>query len=319
MRASGSSARGSVVEASVVRESLRQGQGLDGVLGAGDEVRGYRIARVLRAGQANNVYQGFDRSGREVAIKEYFPRKLARRLASGRISVPTERAKLQFEEGVKAFISEAATMASIKSRLIAKFVGVFRENGTAYLVTVMEPGQTLEEWFRSLRTKKLYPTESDVRLVFWTLLHAVEAVHRYGYLHLDIKPSNVVLREESRSVLLDLGGARRFPHEPDAKAALVWNYTPGFAALEQHLERSTALCPATDIYGVGASIMYCMTGKIPPVAIDRLQEDRIGDLIDRCHMRYSSDLIGIVERCMRVSLDDRADNIRVVQSAVAAR
>lgn len=291
----------------------------EGLLALDTVVRGYRIARVIRAGQSNNVYVGISPSGQEVAIKEYFPRKFARRLPSGRIGVPDERSKIQFEAGVKGFVNEAIALAEIQSDLLAQYVAAFRENGTAYLMTVMEPGETLESYARGLIRSGQYPNESDLRLIFWSLLHAVQEMHEKNFLHLDIKPSNVVMRDEFTPILIDLGGARRWPHDPSKHPVSVSNYTPGFAAPEQHLEKSHELGPGTDIYGIGASIIYCMTGKIPPLGIDRLKNDQIGDLIKRCQTRYSQHLIDIVEGCLRPSMKDRSPNIKDLQNVIASR
>lgn len=291
----------------------------EGLLPPDSVVRGYRIARVIRAGQSNNVYVGISPSGQEVAIKEYFPRKFARRLPSGRIGVPTEKSKIQFEAGVKGFVNEAIALAEIKSDLLAHYVAAFRENGTAYLMTVMESGETLESWARRLIRSGEYPKEADLRLIFWSLLHAVQVMHERGFLHLDIKPSNVVMRDEFTPILIDLGGARRYPYDPEKHTVSVSNYTPGFAAPEQHQERSLELGPSTDIYGIGASIIYCMTGKIPPLGIDRLKNDTISELFKRCQSRYSQHLIDIVEGCLKTSMNDRSSNIRELQNVISSR
>lgn len=291
----------------------------EGLLPPDTIVRGYRVARVLRAGQSNNVYVGVSPTGQEVAIKEYFPRRFSRRLASGRIGVPTRDSQARFEAGVKGFVNEAIALAEIKSDLLARYVVAFRENGTAYLMTVMEPGETLETWARRLIRLGTYPNESDLRLIFWCLLHAVQVMHDRGFLHLDIKPSNVVMRDEFTPVLIDLGGARRFPFNPGIHHVSVSNYTPGFAAPEQHQEKSHDLCPATDIYGIGASIVYCMSGRIPPLGLERLQTDSLSDLLKKCEARYSREFVEIVEGCLRVELGQRSSNIKILQNVIASR
>lgn len=291
----------------------------EGLLAPDNVVRGYVITRVIRSGQSNNVYAAISPSGQEVAVKEYFPRKLARRLPSGRLGVPNEKSKIQFESGVKGFVNEAIALAEIQSELLAQYVAAFRDNGTAYLVTALEPGETLEQWARRLIRSRVFPSEGDLRYIFWSLLHAVQVMHERGFLHLDIKPSNVMMRDENTPILIDLGGARRFPHSSANDVISVSNYTPGFAAPEQHAEMLTLFCPATDIYGVGSSILYCMTGKIPPLASERKKIENIEEYLARCTGRYSQQLIQVVGQCMEMDLQTRCGNIKDLQNIISSQ
>lgn len=291
----------------------------EGLLSPDTIVGGYRIVRVIRSGQSNNVYAAISPSGQEVALKEYFPRKVARRLPSGRIGVPNEKSKLQFESGVKGFVNEAIALAEIKSELLAQYVAAFRENGTAYIITVLEPGETLEQWARRSIKAGKYPNEADLRFIFWSLLHAVQVMHDRGFLHLDIKPSNVMMRDENTPILIDLGGARRFPHTPSLNPISVSNYTPGFAAPEQHAERQDLFCPATDIYGIGSSILYCMVGKVPPQASERKKADTLSELIARCKSEYSPQLIRVVSECMAMDMSIRTGNVRNLQNVISSQ
>jgi hypothetical protein len=295
----------------------RTPQPTEGLLPIGAVVQGYKITRLMRAGQSNNVYVATSPTGLEVAIKEYFPRKLAKRLPSGRIGVVSEKIKTQFDSGVKGFVNEAIALAEIKSDLLATYVAAFRDKGTAYIITALEPGETLELWARKQLKSGKYPKEADLRFVFWALLHAVQVMHDRGFLHLDIKPSNVMMRDENTPILIDLGGARRYPFVNSAIS--VSNYTPGFAAPEQHAELHQQLCPATDIYGIGSSILYCMTGKIPPLAADRAANDSFPEYIKRCNGRYTEQLIQIVTRCMAVKIDERYDCVKDLQNLISSQ
>lgn len=305
--------------ASPVPAETRRDPLAEGLLAPESVVRGYTILRVIRSGQSNNVYAGLSPSGQEVAIKEYFPRRLARRLPSGRLGVPNEKSKMQFESGVKGFVNEAIALAEIKSDLLAQYVAAFRENGTAYLITALEPGETLEQWARRIIKGGRFPSESDLRFIFWALLHAVQVMHDKGFLHLDIKPSNVMMRDEDTPILIDLGGARRYPRATSGEAISVSNYTPGFAAPEQHAEKHDELCPATDIYGVGASILYCMTGKIPPLASERRKADTLVEMTSRCKGRYSDQLINVVSECMSLDLEARRHNVKDLQNVISSQ
>lgn len=288
----------------------------EGLLLPGANIKGYYIVRIIRSGQSNNVYAAIAPDGREVAIKEYFPRRLAKRMPSGRLGVANEKIKTQFENGVRGFISEAVALAEIRSDLLARYVAAFRENGTAYLVTALEPGDTLEGWSRGIFKSKHRPSEGDLRYIFWTLLNAVQVMHERGFLHLDIKPSNVIMRDVNTPILIDLGGARRYPYTGNETMSAS-NYTPGFAAPEQHAEKLMSFGPCTDIYGIGSSILYCMTGKIPPLASDRVIKDSIEEMFDRCSGHYSSQLIAIVRGCLAVPVDARFGNVKDLQNLIS--
>jgi hypothetical protein len=162
------------------------------------------------------------------------------------------------------------------------------------------------------------PDEADLRLIFWTLLNAVQVMHERGFLHLDIKPSNVIMRDENTPILIDLGGARRFP-PTQAEAVSVSNYTPGFAAPEQHADKTSVFGPCTDIYGVGASILYCMTGKVPPVAVDRLERDSVEVMLVRCKDHYSPQFISVVKGCLSVAIQKRFQSVKELQNLIASQ
>lgn len=290
----------------------------EGLLLPGAVVKGYQIESTMRSGTSNNVYVAVSPDGTRVALKEYFPRRLARRMPNGRLGVASEEIKQQFESGVKAFINEAVVLAKIRSDLLARYETAFRDNGTAYIATVLEPGVTLEVWTRETMKAGRRPQEADLRLIFWTLLNAVRVMHDQGFLHLDIKPSNVVMRDENTPILIDLGGARKYPSDL-SEAVSASNYTPGFAAPEQHADRTELFAPRTDIYGVGASILYCMCGKVPPIAPGRLEADGVDDLLASCSEYYTPQFTGIVKGCLALPINERFQQIKPLQNMIGSQ
>ena len=117
-----------------------------------------------------------------------------------------------------------------------------------------ERGRTLQE---HIQKHKGEIRESFIRTVFARLLNGLREVHTHKLLHLDIKPSNVYLRNDGQPVLIDFGAARQTLSidTPLLKPM----YTPGFAAPEQYNNtRRELLGPWTDIYSIGASMYACM-------------------------------------------------------------
>ncbi|MCB9676784.1 MAG: serine/threonine-protein kinase PknK [Alphaproteobacteria bacterium] len=115
-------------------------------------------------------------------------------------------------------------------------------------------GTMMDEW------SKDQPPENIVGIAF-ELLEALEHLHAHGVVHGDLKPSNVIVDTDGRARLLDLGVAT-LPGEDVAG----FRGTLGYAAPE--LLRGKAPTKETDVYGLGALLYTCLTGRTPFVAPD---------------------------------------------------
>jgi serine/threonine protein kinase len=95
---------------------------------------------------------------------------------------------------------------------------------------------------------------------------ALDVVHKAGYLHRDIKPDNIIVCGDGRVVLVDFGAARSFMAGRTGRMTVI--LTPGFAPLEQYAEQAKRGA-YTDIYALGATLYYLLTGEVPISAPDR--------------------------------------------------
>jgi len=99
----------------------------------------------------------------------------------------------------------------------------------------------------------------DAALLGRQLVSVLGYLHRHGWVHLDVKPDNVVV-QEGRAVLIDLGLATR--PGPIERAM----GTDGYAAPEQ--DTGGVVSPATDVWGLGATLVECVTGHAPGRSAD---------------------------------------------------
>jgi parallel beta-helix repeat protein len=95
---------------------------------------------------------------------------------------------------------------------------------------------------------------------------ALDVVHKAGYLHRDIKPDNIIVCGDGRVVLVDFGAARSFMAGKTGKMTVI--LTPGFAPYEQYATMAR-FGPTLDIYALGATLYYLLTGEVPISAPDR--------------------------------------------------
>ncbi|BAU47835.1 hypothetical protein SVA_1260 [Sulfurifustis variabilis] len=222
----------------------------------------YAIEAVLGQGGFGITYRARDtRLGAQVAIKEYFPQVYAVRTEKSTI-VPGPGADLEnYRWGLTEFLKEAQALAKFKHPHIVRVLRFLEANGTAYTIMEYEEGQTLSSY---LAQHGGVLDEASLLRVFLPVLSGLEAVHEAGLLHLDIKPDNIYLRANEQPMLIDFGSSRQMRGEASQKITL----TPGYCALEQYPGHGE-VGPWSDVYGIGAALYRCMTGKGPVDALER--------------------------------------------------
>ena len=127
-------------------------------------------------------------------------------------------------------------------------------------------GETLAE----LLTRRGILAEDELKALLFPILDGLAEVHRVGYLHRDVKPSNIILREDGSPVILDFGSARQaLSARSRSVTSLV---TPGYAPIEQYSSRGNQ-GPWTDIYATAAVAYRALTGLSPKPAPERVFDD----------------------------------------------
>ena len=100
----------------------------------------------------------------------------------------------------------------------------------------------------------------------------MEQVHQAGLVHRDISPDNLMLTPDGKVKILDLGAAKDLSVNNGASSMQVAK--GGFSPFEQYTQRGSS-GPWTDVYAMAATVYFTLTGKLPPVATDRVVEDTI--------------------------------------------
>lgn len=146
------------------------------------------------------------------------------------------------------------------------------------------------------------------------LLDGLEVIHKSGYLHRDIKPPNIFIRDDGTPVLIDFGSARM---NLDPSKELTAILSPGFAPLEQY-HANGKQGPWTDIYAFGGVLYWLVTGRKPVEAVGRVREDTqkpaasIGD-----RSRYSAELLTAIDWALKSNESERPQSVPEFRSALS--
>jgi Protein kinase domain len=241
----------------------------------------YRVSGLLGAGAFGITYLARDTHlDKDVAIKEYLPSAFAARAADGSVVPITPQQEQDYRWGLERFSQEARTLARFSHPNIVRVNRYFEANGTGCMVMDYERGESLKAFVRA----HPFPSEGSLKALVAPLLDGLEEVHASGFLHRDIKPDNIFLREDTGPVLIDFGSARQTAVDP--AHALTTIVSPGYAPFEQYTT-SKQQGPWSDIYSLGGVLYFLVTGHSPPDAITRMKGDTLGERLGEARERYS--------------------------------
>ena len=232
----------------------------------------YTVGRVLGQGGFGITYIALDdNTGERVAIKEYFPTEFAGRGATASsVQVHSDEQEENYEYGKTRFLEEAKTLAALNGdEHIVRIYSYFEENNTAYFVMEYVDGVGLDKYMAQ-NGGRLSPEEASRLLL--PLMSSLEKVHARGIVHRDIAPDNVLVTKDGSAKLIDFGAARYSTGEKSKSLDVILKH--GFAPKEQYMRRGRQ-GPFTDVYALAATYYYAITGKVPPEAIERIDDDNL--------------------------------------------
>jgi len=161
-------------------------------------------------------------------------------------------------ENIVSFEVEHQILQALSGPHVPRFVAAGDLERLPYLVMEYVPGHTLEHWLE----RRERPTADEVVKLGVAMAHAVHSLHQQNTVHLDLKPANVLVREDGRVVLLDFGLSCH-AHFPDLLAEQLRRAvgSPAWMAPEQVV--GVRGDPRSDIFAIGVMLYQLLTGELP--------------------------------------------------------
>lgn len=264
----------------------------------------YRIERVLGQGGYGITYLATDLSlNRLVAIKEFYPKDYCNRdAATSNVSIGTDNTIDFVKKLKKKFLKEALNISKLNHKGIIRVISSFEENNTAYYVMDYIKGANLAEI-----VNRYGPLSVDKALFYIADIgDALEYVHSHYINHLDVKPANILVSEQDkRPVLIDFGLSKQYDAEGHQTSTTPIGVSHGFAPMEQYKDGGVKeFSPQTDIYSLGATFYFILTGIVPPQAPTLLDEDLFFP------PSVPERFVGPILKAMARSRKDRYNNVR---------
>ncbi len=264
----------------------------------------YRIIRFIDSGGFGCTYEAYQKSlDRRIAIKEFFWHEhCLRDTHTGRVSVATESNKTDFEKLRNKFVNEARTIAKLHHPGIVRVSAVFEENGTAYYVMDYIEGCSFGDLVSGGKALSEVKALRYIRQV----AEALQYVHSKNRLHLDIKPSNIMLDNDGHVILIDFGVSKQYDLSTGQNTSTLMGKSRGYSSIEQMGGDVKTFTPATDIYSLGATLYTLLTAGCPPEAAYILKGLPIEPL-QACGV--SSTTIRAIQAAMQADKEDRPQSV----------
>ena len=242
----------------------------------GTELDGrYIIGEVLGFGGFGITYKAWDKKLEYVvAVKEFYPSGIVNRTPGTKeLVIYAQKRQKEFYYGKDRFLEEARNMAKFNSEPnIVNVSAFFEENNTAYIVMEFLDGISLSQYLQD--NEGIIDIDSGIQIAE-AIAGALIKIHEKGIIHRDVSPDNIFLCGNGAIKLIDFGAAR-FSQDENKLMTIILK--PGFAPPEQY-EKINEQGPWTDVYALGATLYYIITGEKPEESTNR----KINDVLPYPH------------------------------------
>lgn len=257
------------------------------VLQVGDFVLNgrYEISKIIHTSGMSNVYLASDKNlNKQWCLKEI---------------VKSEAGKNMVE--YRSLLQEANIMKSLNHSSIPRIVTIEEEGDSIFIVMDYVDGVSIKSWLESKGTVKQSVAVKWAKQVCGVLIYLHNRKNPIFYR--DMKPDNIMIQEDGNIKVLDFGISVVITE--DNKVIKENLGTVGYAAPEQK-KRGSAYDLRSDIYALGKTMYYMLTGLNPSIIGDRLKPIREVD------SSLSVGLEVIIEKCIKENPDDRYQTVEEV-------
>ena len=226
----------------------------------------YLVGKELETNGESTLYIGYDKqTASTILIREFLPAGYYTR-AEGAIKIDVtadkretfQRLMSDFEQ----FFSFLSTLRDMSAMNV--ITDIFRANNTCYVIEEYEELISFEEYV----TRNNGHVEWEVaRPLFMPVISLLETIHKNGYGHFAVSPSNLYITASGKLLLLGFATINERRRGTPLKSQLY----SGCAAPEQY-EKNFPIDNITDIYGLTATLFYALTGSLPACASERLTD-----------------------------------------------
>lgn len=151
--------------------------------------------------------------------------------------------------------AEVRSLMTIRHPYLAQVFDVGIEQDRHFILMEYVSGQTFSDWIR-----RFQPTIPRIATVLAKAARAVDAVHKQGALHLDLKPSNILVDEDGNPRVIDFGMAR-LSGSRSQRSLLLAPGTPEYMSPEQCAGDVNRISVASDVYGLGAVLFSALSQR----------------------------------------------------------
>jgi serine/threonine protein kinase len=208
------------------------------------------------------------------------------------------------KEYLDQFLIEAKILRSLNHKNLPQIVDLIYDNEQILIVMEYIDGQNLYDLVKT--NGKINPTEA-IRYIN-DVAEALSYLHSQtpSIIHRDVKPANIILTRDSKIKLVDFGIAKEVDQQRTATVARA--ITPGFSPPEQYGQGPTGL--RSDIYSLGATLFFLLTGETPQESIERYENDKVNRALNDTKKILPNGINNLIAQSMSLQIANRFSSIK---------